>query len=117
MIDCVWGSVFAHIFDPVLLLEGRASFFIKFVPVNCWLVLAVFLSVTFEVFKMSIIFSAEELTAVDRPAIPISDLDVVSLGDEFALDDEHNGLESPPLVASDLPLNSELPKEPPTLQT
>ena len=56
---------------------------------------------------MSVIFSTEELTAMDRPPLPISDLDVVSLGDEFALDD-FDDLECPPLLALDLPLNSEL---------
>ena len=56
---------------------------------------------------MSVIFSAEELTAVDRPPLPVSDLDVVSLGDEFAWDDADD-LECPALLASDLPMNSEL---------
>lgn len=56
---------------------------------------------------MSAIFSSEELTAVDRPPLSVSDLDVVSLGHEFAWDDEHGDLDSPPLLASDLPLNSE----------
>ena len=32
---------------------------------------------------MSVIFCAEELTAMDRPPLPVSDLDVVSLGDEI----------------------------------
>lgn len=52
---------------------------------------------------MSVIFSTEELTAMDRAPIPISDLDLVSLGHEFLLDD----LECQPLLASDLPLNAE----------
>ena len=56
---------------------------------------------------MSVIFSTEELTAMDRPPLTISDLDVVSLGDEFALDD-FDDLECPSLLALDLPLNSEL---------
>ena len=62
----------------------------------------------FKVFKMSVIFSTEELTAMDRPPMPISDLDVLSLGDEFAWDDDCDDLECPPLLASDLPMNSEL---------
>ena len=57
---------------------------------------------------MSVIFCAEELTAMDRPPLPVSDLDVVSLGDEFAWDDDFDDLECPPLLASDLPMNSEL---------
>ncbi len=57
---------------------------------------------------MSVIFSTEELTAMDRPPLPISDLDVVSLGDEFAWDDGFDDLQCPSLLASDLPLNSEL---------
>lgn len=57
---------------------------------------------------MSVIFSTEELTAMDRPPLPVSDLDVVSLGDEFAWDDGFDDLECPPLLAEDLPLNSEL---------
>ena len=57
---------------------------------------------------MSVIFSTEELTSKDRPPLPVSDLDVVSLGDEFAWDDDPDDLECPPLLASDLPLNSEL---------
>lgn len=53
---------------------------------------------------MSVIFSAEELTARDRAPAPFSDLDLVSLGHEFLLDD----LECQPILASDLPVNSEL---------
>lgn len=60
---------------------------------------------------MSVIFSTEKLTARDRPPLPISDLDVVSLGDEFAWDDNHDELDSPPLLASELPVNSELQGE------
>lgn len=59
---------------------------------------------------MSVIFSSEELTAMDRPPVPVADLDVVSLGDEFDLSD----LDCHPLLASDLPLNSELPGMPST---
>lgn len=65
---------------------------------------------------MSAIFSTEELTAMDRPPLPVSDLDVVSLGDEFAWDDDWDDLDSPPLLAADLPMNSELQREPSTLQ-
>lgn len=53
---------------------------------------------------MSVIFSTEELTAMDRAPVPVADLDLVSLGHEFLLDD----LECHSLLASDLPLNSEL---------
>ena len=56
---------------------------------------------------MSVIFSTEELTAMDCPPDPISDLDVVSLGDEFAWDG-FDDLECPSMLAEDLPLNSEL---------
>ena len=109
----IFCSAFVHFFRAVLSLEGRASFFLKLVPVIYWLVfVCLFSGSLFEVFEMSVIFSTEELTAMDRPPLPVSDLDVVSLGDEFAWDD----LDSPPLLASDLPMNSELQREPSTLQ-
>ncbi len=62
---------------------------------------------------MSVIFSTEELTATDRPPVPISDLDAVSLGHEFEWDAseqelDYSDLECHSLLASDLPLNSEL---------
>lgn len=62
---------------------------------------------------MSVIFSSEELTAMDRAPVPVADLGLVSLGHEFDLgdfDDEFDQveLECQPLLASDLPLNSEL---------
>lgn len=57
---------------------------------------------------MSVIFSSEELTATDRPPALVPDLGLVSLGDEFAWDD--SDLECQPLLASDLPMNSELQK-------
>lgn len=52
---------------------------------------------------MSVIFSTEELTAMDRAPVPSARLGLVSLGHEFDLAD----LECHPLLASDLPLNSE----------
>ena len=66
---------------------------------------------------MSVIFSSEELTAMDRSPVPAPDLGLVSLGDEFAWDDSHHeddlsDLECQPLFASDLPLNSELQATP-----
>lgn len=62
---------------------------------------------------MSVIFSTEELTAMDRAPVPNERLGLVSLGDEFdvdGLDGEFDlaDLECHPLLASDLPLNSEL---------
>ena len=62
---------------------------------------------------MSVIFSSEELTAMDRPPVPVADLGLVSLGHEFDWDEashefDLSGLECHPLLASDLPLNSEL---------
>lgn len=62
---------------------------------------------------MSVIFSTEELTATDRAPVPLADLGLVSLGHEFdvdGLDGEFDltELEFHPLLASDLPLNSEL---------
>lgn len=61
---------------------------------------------------MSVIFSSEELTAVDRLPLPVSDLDLVSLGHEFVLDESDgkldlSDLECQPLLAAALPLNSE----------
>lgn len=61
---------------------------------------------------MSVIFSLEELTAMDRkPLAP--DLGLISLGDEFdwhpsESDVDVSDLQCHPLLASDLPLNSEL---------
>ena len=62
---------------------------------------------------MSVIFSSEELTAMDRAPVPIADLGLVSLGQEFDVDElecefDLTDLECHPLLASDLPLNSEL---------
>ncbi len=58
---------------------------------------------------MSVIFSTEELTATDRPPVPAPDLGLVSLGAEFTWDDSDlSDLECQPLLASDLPMNSEL---------
>ena len=63
---------------------------------------------------MSVIFSTEELTAMDRAPVPIEDLGLVSLGHEFDADDlldvefDMSDLECHPLLASELPLNSEL---------
>ncbi len=62
---------------------------------------------------MSVIFSSEELTAMDRTPVPIADLGLVSLGQEFDVDElggefDLTDLECHPLLASDLPLNSEL---------
>lgn len=62
---------------------------------------------------MSVIFSTEELTATDRPPVLAPDLGLVSLGDEFAWDDSDlSDLECQPLLASDLPMNSELQTTP-----
>ena len=62
---------------------------------------------------MSVIFSSEELTATDRAPVSAPDLGLVSLGTEFAGDDcdldaETAELECLPMLASDLPLNSEV---------
>lgn len=58
---------------------------------------------------MSVIFSAEELTAKDRSPVSASDLGLISLGHEFDLGEfDLSDLECQPLLASDLPLNSEL---------
>ena len=60
---------------------------------------------------MTFVFSSEELTATDRPPALVTDLDVISLGDEFEFDDieiDASDLQCQPLLASDLPLNSEL---------
>lgn len=58
---------------------------------------------------MPVVFSSEELTARDRSPVPVDDLGLVSLGQEFLLDDlDLSDLECHPRLASDLPLNSEL---------
>jgi hypothetical protein len=63
---------------------------------------------------MAVIFSSEELAATDRPPIAVVDLGLVSLGHEFDWDNDADhefdmsGLECHPILASDLPLNSEL---------
>lgn len=58
---------------------------------------------------MPVVFSSEELTAMDRSPISVSDLGLVSLGQEFLLDDlDLSDLECQPMLVSDLPLNSEL---------
>ena len=65
------------------------------------------------VLKMSVLFSTEELSAMNHAPVPIADLGLVSLGHEFEVA-EFDGecdladLECPPLLLSDLPLNSKL---------
>jgi len=53
---------------------------------------------------MSVLFSTEEPTAKDRAPIRLTDLGLVSLGQEFDMAEVDCQL----LLAADLPLNSEL---------
>ena len=67
---------------------------------------------------MSVLFFPQEPDAMDCPHRPLADVDLVVPGDEFAWDFapreiDVTDLECHPLLASDLPLNSELQ----TLQT
>ena len=62
---------------------------------------------------MSVLHSPQELLSMDRIHFPPHDVGLVSPGDEFAWDFaspeiDVSDLECHPLLASDLPLNSEL---------
>lgn len=62
---------------------------------------------------MSVLFSPEEPIAMDRIHPSPTDLDLVAPGDEFTWnftphDIDDSDLECQPLLAADLPLNSEL---------
>ncbi len=66
---------------------------------------------------MSSVHSPKEPLAMDRIHPPPNDLDLVAPGDEFAWDDtpcdvDVSDLECRPLLAADLPLNSELESAP-----
>ena len=62
---------------------------------------------------MSAIFTAQELAPTDRSPLPAPDIGLVSLGAEFDWDDgefesDTEELDCLPMLAADLPLNSEI---------